>query len=112
MPNKLNKPKSTRPAVRKSAAKARVPRPALVTSRTLKAEGIRAIEVTRGRDGAECVVISLAPHYTVVITGGEKPKVGLSYTHHAFVAEAFELNGQLEQVINHVRKQFPKLRVD
>jgi hypothetical protein len=38
--------------------------------------------------------------------------VAIGYTHHAFVAEAFELNGQLEQVINHVRKHFPKLRVD
>lgn len=112
MPNKHTKPKSARPAVRKPAPKAPTKRSPLVTSRTLKAEGIRAIEVTRGRDGAECVVISLAPHYTVVITGGEKPKVGVSYTHHGFVAEAFELNGQLEQVINHVRKQFPKLRVD
>ena len=36
----------------------------------------------------------------------------LGYTHHAFAAEAFELNGQLEQVINHVRQRFPKLRVD
>jgi hypothetical protein len=36
----------------------------------------------------------------------------LACTHHGFVAEAYELNGQLEQVINHVRKHFPKLRVD
>ena len=48
----------------------------------------------------------------IVITGGAQPKVAIGYTHHAFVAEAFELNGQLEQVINHVRKHFPKLRVD
>jgi hypothetical protein len=36
----------------------------------------------------------------------------MACTHHGFVAEAFELNGQLEQVINHVRQRFPKLRVD
>lgn len=112
MPNKHTKPKSPRPAVRKSAPKGRVPRAALVTSRSVKVEGLRGVEVSRGRDGAECVVISLAPHYTVVITGGDKPKVALGCTHHSFVAEAFELNGQLEQVINHVRKHFPKLRVD
>ena len=112
MPNKHTKPKSTRPAVRKSAPKARAPRPALVSSRSVKVAGLRGIEVSRGRDGAECVVVSLAPHYTIVITGGAQPKVAIGYTHHAFVAEAFELNGQLEQVINHVRHHFPKLRVD
>ncbi len=45
-------------------------------------------------------------------TGGAKPTVSMACTHHGFVAEAFELNGQLEQVINHVRQRFPKLRVD
>ncbi len=47
-----------------------------------------------------------------VVTGGSSPSVAMSCTHHGFVAEAFELNGQLEQVINHVRKHFPKLRID
>ena len=54
----------------------------------------------------------LAPHYLIVITGGNQPTVSMAYTHHGFVAEAFELNGQLEQVINHVRKRFPKLCLD
>ena len=112
MPNKHTKPKSTRPAVRKSAPKARAQRPPLVTSRSEEVEGIRSIEVVRAPGVAECLVVSLAPHYTIVITGGAQPSVGVSYTHHGFVAEAFELNGQLEQVINHVRKHFPKLRVD
>jgi hypothetical protein len=112
MPIKPTKPKSPRPPVSKSAPKARAKRPPLVTSRSEEVEGIRSIEVVRAPGVAECLVISLAPHYTVVITGGPKPSVGVNYTHHGFVAEAFELNGQLEQVINHVRKHFPKLRVD
>jgi hypothetical protein len=112
MPIKPTKTQSPRPPVSKSAPKARAKRPPLVTSRSEEVEGIRCIEVVRAPGGAECLVISLAPHYTVVITGGPKPSVGVSYTHHGFVAEAFELNGQLEQVINKVRKHFPKLRVD
>ena len=76
------------------------------------APGILSADVVKGKDGIEAVVVRLAPHHLVVITGGAKPTVSLACTHHGFVAEAFELNGQLEQVINHVRKHFPKLRVD
>jgi len=76
------------------------------------APGILSVDVVKGKGGIEAVVVRLAPHHLVVITGGDKPSVSLACTHHGFVAEAFELNGQLEQVINHVRKHFPKLRVD
>jgi len=76
------------------------------------ASGILSADIVKGKGGVEAVVVRLAPHYLVVITGGAKPTVSLACTHHGFEAEAFELNGQLEQVINHVRKHFPKLRVD
>ncbi len=76
------------------------------------APGILSADVVKGKGGVEAVVVRLAPHYLIVITGGEKPTVSMASTHHGFVAEAYELNGQLEQVINHVRKHFPKLRVD
>jgi hypothetical protein len=76
------------------------------------APGILSADIVKGKGGVEAVVVRLAPHYLVVITGGAKPTVSLACTHHGFEAEAFELNGQLEQVINHVRKHFPKLRVD
>jgi len=78
----------------------------------LTASGILSADVVRGEEGIEAVVVRLAPHHLVVITGGAKPKVSLACTHHGFVAEACELNGQLEHVINHVRKHFPELRVD
>jgi len=58
------------------------------------------------------LVIKLAPHYNIVITGGAKPAFAMSYTHHGFVAEACELNGPLEQVINVVRQHLPHLSVD
>jgi hypothetical protein len=76
------------------------------------APGILSADIVKGRGGVEAVVVRLAPHYLIVITGGAKPTVSMACTHHGFVAEAFELNGQLEQVINHVRQRFPKLRVD
>jgi hypothetical protein len=76
------------------------------------APGILSADVVKGKGGVEAVVVRLAPHYLVVITGGAKPTVSLACTHHGFEAEAFELNGQLEQVIDYVRKRFPKLRVD
>lgn len=74
--------------------------------------GILSADVVKGKGGIEAIVVRLASHHLVVITGGAKPTVSLACTHHGFVAEAYELNGQLEQVINHVRKHFPKLRVD
>ena len=83
-----------------------------VPSPSSTASGILSADVVKGKGGVEAVVVRLAPHYLIVITGGDKPTVSMACTHHGFVAEAFELNGQLEQVINHVRKRFPKLRVD
>lgn len=76
------------------------------------ASGILSADIVKGKGGVEAVVVRVAPHYLIVITGGAKPTVSMACTHHGFVAEAFELNGQLEQVINHVRQRFPKLRVD
>ena len=83
-----------------------------VPSPSTTAPGILSVDVVKGKCGVEVVVVRLAPHHLVVITGGAKPTVSLACTHHGFVAEAYELNGQLEQVINHVRKHFPKLRLD
>ncbi len=76
------------------------------------APGILSADIVKGKVGVEAVVVRVAPHYLIVITGGAKPTVSMACTHHGFVAEAFELNGQLEQVINHIRKRFPELRVD
>jgi hypothetical protein len=76
------------------------------------ASGILSADIVKGKGGVEAVVVRVAPHYLIVITGGAKPTVSMACTHHGFVAEAFELNGQLEQVINHIRKRFPELRVD
>ena len=76
------------------------------------APGILSVDVVKGKGGVEAVVVRLAPHHLVVITGGAKPTVSMACTHHGFVAEAFELNGQLEQVINLVRHHLPRLSTD
>jgi len=111
-PNNMKKP--TKPKPSKSTRRSRVPvsphqHPPSPSSTAL---GILSADIVKGKGGVEAVVVRLAPHYLIVITGGNQPTVSLACTHHGFEAEAFELNGQLEQVINHVRKHFPKLRVD
>lgn len=109
----MKKPiKSTKPV--RSTRRSRVPvSPSqLAPSTSSTSPGILSADVVKGKGGVEAVVVRLAPHYLIVITGGDKPTVSMACTHHGFVAEAFELNGQLEQVINHVRKRFPELRVD
>ena len=109
---KPTKPTQSKPS--RTSRRSRVPvspyQP--VPSSSSTAPGILSVDVVKGKGGVEVVVVRLAPHHLVVITGGAKPTVSLACTHHGFEAEAFELNGQLEQVINHVRKHFPKLRVD
>ena len=113
----MKKPKRKKPAPkaahRPAVAKPKLPgRAARVYPPLPSIKGIRSIEIIQEKGAPRKLIVKIAPHYLVVITGGPKPTVGLSCTHHGFVAEAFELNGQLEQVINHVRKHFPKLRVD
>lgn len=107
--------KNNKPA--KSVRSTRRPRVAVspgqhAPSSSSTASGILSADFVKGKGGVEAVVVRLAPHYLIVITGGDKPTVSMACTHHGFVAEAFELNGQFEQVINYVRKRFPKLRVD
>lgn len=104
--------KPTKPAPTTRNSRVPVPPCQLPPSPSLTAPGILSADVVKGKGGIEAVVVRLAPHHLVIITGGPKPTVSLACTHHGFVAEAYELNGQLEQVINHVRKHFPKLRVD
>ena len=109
----MKKPiKPTKPV--RSTRRSRVPvSPSqLAPSPSSTSPGILSADIVKGKGGVEAVVVRLAPHYLIVITGGTKPMVSMACTHHGFVAEAFELNGQLEQVINHIRKRFPKLCVD
>lgn len=112
----------SKPKTKKSGSPKAAPRPAVLIGKRPstvvafpaipKVRGIRNIHVARGKKGPDAIVIQLAPHYLIVVTGGPKPTIGLSYTHHGFVAEAFELNGQLEQVINLVRQHLPQLSTD
>ena len=75
-------------------------------------QGPFTLNVQKKGGAIHAITVRIAPHHVVTFTGGAKPTVSMACTHHGFVAEAFELNGQLEQVINHVRKHFPELRAD
>ena len=108
MKNSLRPKAAPRPAV----PVGKLPSTAVALPAFPSVRGIRSIHVARGKKGPDAIVIQLAPHYLVVITGGAKPTVSLACTHHGFVAEAFELNGQLEQVINVVRQHLPQLSTD
>ena len=106
--------KPTKPKPSKSTRRSRVP---VSTNQhppspSTTALGILSADIVKGKGGVEAVIVRLAPHNLIVITGGNQPTVSMACTHHGFVAEAFELNGQLEQGINHVRKHFPKLLTD
>ena len=104
--------KSTKPT--KPARTSRIPvsprQPAPSPSST--ASGILSVDVMKGKGGVEVVVVRLAPHHLVVVTGGRKPTVSLLYSHHGITFDSFELNGKFEKVIDHIRAKFPELRVD
>ena len=106
--------KHTKPKSPRASRRSRVPVSPCqhAPSPSSTAPGILSADVVKGKGGIEAVVVRLAPHHLVVITGGAKPTVSMACTHHGFVAEAFELNGQLEQVINLVRHHLPRLSTD
>ena len=57
--------------------------------------------------------IRFGPHFVIrVHDDGEKVTFGLVYTHHGFEADASEVGGELEQVIDEIRASHPKLVVD
>lgn len=101
----------TKPKPSKSTRRSRVTVPACPTPSST-VPGILSADIVKGKGGVEAFVVRLAPHNLIVITGGNQPTISMACTHNGFVAEAFELNGQLEQGINHVRKHFPKLLTD
>ena len=109
---KPNKPAKSRNSSRRSRPSGQLVNGSIDQQRDEVARGLLSVDIQKKGREVQAVVVRLAPHHIIVITGGSSPSVAMSCTHHGFVAEAFELNGQLEQVINHVRKHFPKLRID
>ena len=78
-------------------------------------QGIREVEIQKGEDGAtRSVRLVFGPHYFVQIEANADGGVDfvLGATHHGFRADASEVNGQLEKIVNEVRGRHPDLVVD
>lgn len=78
-------------------------------------EGIRDVEVTRLPDGTiSAVRLVFGPHYFVDLSLQDDAAVQfvLGFTHHGFVADASEVSGELEQIINETRVNHPDRAVD
>ena len=76
---------------------------------------IREPEIDRGKGGeVERLRIVFGPHYFLELDAGPEGTVELRLgaTHHGFRADASEVNGQLEKIVNEVRETHPELVVD
>lgn len=78
-------------------------------------KGIRTVEIKRDTDGEyRDVCLVFGPHYFVELhrqpNGGVMFAIGT--THHGFRADASEVDGELEKIINEVRASHPKNLVD
>jgi hypothetical protein len=78
-------------------------------------EGIRTVEVEDDDDGnMRFVRLVFGPHYYVVLERRDDGKVNfiLGATHHGFKADASEVGGELEELIQEIRRGHPQLVVD
>lgn len=78
-------------------------------------DGIRTIDVDKDDEGnASHVRVVFGPHYFIELhredTGGVTFVLGA--THHGFKADASEVKGELEGLINEVREAHPENAVD
>jgi len=75
---------------------------------------IRDVEITKNeKDDIERIYITFGPHFYIKIEGpGMKTNFTLRASHHGFTADASDASGELEEIIYHVKKAFPKNSVD
>lgn len=79
------------------------------------ADGIREVDVRRDSKGNYTDVrLVFGPHYFVELHQDKFGKVAfvLGATHHGFKADASEVNGELEQLVNEIRRAHPANVVD
>lgn len=77
--------------------------------------GIREVRVEKDADGNyQDVRLVFGPHYFVNLHRDMSGAVSftLGATHHGFKADASEVNGALERIIEKVRKDFPESESD
>jgi hypothetical protein len=76
---------------------------------------IREVKVNKGEDKIiRSVRVVFGPHYFIELMLNEDESVDfvLGATHHGFRADASQVNGELEQILNEVRESHPDLAVD
>jgi hypothetical protein len=67
-----------------------------------------------GPDGrVESVEVRFGTHYVVEVrTDVDKIVFALTYTHHGFTADASQVGGELETIIEEVRRAHPQISFD
>ena len=78
-------------------------------------EGIRTVETQKDSNGNYTHVrLVFGPHYFVELHRGSGDAVTfvLGATHHGFKADASEVSGELEQIIQEIRQRHPDTVVD
>ena len=77
--------------------------------------GIRSVDTKKNEKGEyEHVRLVFGPHYYVELRRESDGTVTfvVGATHHGFKADASQLSGELENIINEVRKTHPEASVD
>lgn len=77
--------------------------------------GIREVHVDKDAHGNyEFVRLVFGPHYFVELRRGKSGSVSFAVgaTHHGFQADASEVNGELERIIEEVRSNHPGNQID
>ena len=78
-------------------------------------EGIRKVETEQDTEGNYTHVrVVFGPHYFIELDREESGSVRfvLGATHHGFRADASEVDGELERLINEVREAHPETVID
>ena len=78
-------------------------------------EGIRSVVVTKDEQGnVERVRLLFGPHHYVNLRKEADGRITFEVgaTHHGFKADASEVNGELEKIVEEVRKSRPHTRTD
>lgn len=75
---------------------------------------IRMMDAQRDKSGGyEKIRIGFGPHYFLELDSRDgKVMLTLGATHHGIRADASEVNGELEQLINELRRNHPQNVVD
>ena len=78
-------------------------------------KGIRTVETKKDNNGNYTDVrLVFGPHYFVELHRGPGDTVSfvLGTTHHGFKADASEVSGELEQIVEEIRRGYPNNVVD